>query len=304
MNLAGKIFAVASLVVAVFYAGITAALVSYQENYKQRFVDEEKAHEDTKVSLGNELADRKTLYDQLEHAHRRLKDEKGLVDAEVNQLRNEWTEAARLNKACLACIRDQEQEITNLLDRVERVNTDLKDQRAETDKLKAERDDWKAKHVELLGNRDKLQDLLTIKENDLSVGLKEIERLNSELGEATEIITRINDSYPDLVADARKRAPIVKEPKGGKVIRGKVTGVDKNLGLVIINAGQRHEVRKGYVFIVFRGDQYIGKVVVDEVFPDMSATHYSREDMKRDKDGTVIGVDVGDDVTTRLTIEL
>jgi len=303
MNLAGKIFAVASLVVAVFYAGITAALVSYQENYKQRFVDEEKAHEDTKVSLRNELADRKTLYDQLEHAHRRLKDEKGLVDAEVNQLRNEWTEAARLNKACLACIRDQEQEITNLLDRVERVNTDLKDQRAETDKLKAERDDWKAKHGELLANRDKLQDLLTNKENDLSVALKEMERLNGELGPATEIIARIKDGHPDLVEDATKGTTKPEPPKG-KVIRGKVTGVDKNLGLVIINVGGRHDVRKGYPFIVFRGDQYIGKIVVDEVFPDMSATHYSREDMKRDKDGTVIGVDVGDDVTTRLTIEL
>ena len=66
--------------------------------------------------------------------------------------------------------------------------------------------------------------------------------------------------------------------------------------LVVINLGERHGVKKGSTFIVFRKDRYVGKVIVDEVFPDVSAAHHDREAMKGD-------VEVGDDVTTKLKAE-
>jgi len=75
-------------------------------------------------------------------------------------------------------------------------------------------------------------------------------------------------------------------------IRGKVLAVDKMVGVVVINVGELQGVRPPYAFIVYRGEKFIGKIVVDESFPDMSSAHYGK---------TMKGhVEVGDEVTTKL----
>ena len=102
------------------------------------------------------------------------------------------------------------------------------------------------------------------------------------------------DARPgDTVASAIivQAGPGDEPPHGGKAIRGKVTGVDAKLGLAIINQGQRDGVAKGLAFHVHRRGQYIGKLIVDEIFPDVCAARYSRPDMLGD-------VAVGDDATT------
>ena len=76
------------------------------------------------------------------------------------------------------------------------------------------------------------------------------------------------------------------------LIRGTVTAVDPALGLAVLDVGQRHGVQRRHAFIVYRGDRYVGKLVVEEVLPDHCAAYYGRS-MKAD-------VAVGDRVTTRL----
>jgi len=294
MSLAGKIFAVISMLAAVFYAGITAALVSLQENYKQKLVDANAAH-------ALEIQKKDTLYADLESKHKqlngeyaRLQNEKSRLLGENRELSAEWAEAAALNKYSMALIEDQESQIESLNGRVDRYNDDLKLQRDDNKKLAATIEELKAKGADLLANRDKLQDLLTVKENDLTNAVKEVEKLTGDLSYANDKLAVLKDQYPEVYGEIIKGGEKI---IAQKVIRGKVTGVDKGLGLVILNVGQRNEVRKGYVFIVFRGDQYIGRVVVDEVFPDMAAAHYDKPAMKSD-------VEVGDDATTKLTVEL
>ena len=109
------------------------------------------------------------------------------------------------------------------------------------------------------------------------------------LDEATK---RLRDQRPDVYSGLI-RGEVV-QPR--QAIRGKVTAADPRLGLVVLNAGQRQGARKGHSFVVFRGSQYVGKVVVDEVFPDVAAAHYDRPNMRTN-------VQVGDEVTTRLLTE-
>jgi len=293
MSLAGKIFAVICMLVAVFYAGITAALVSLQENYKQKLVDAEAKHALVVQEKDTAYADLDSKLQDLDGRHDLARKELARVNGENQNLRAEWAEAAAINKFALAVIDDQEEQIANLNARVDRYNDDLKDERGTVDKLKDDINDLKSKGQDLLANRDKLQDLLTVRERDLTNAMKEVDKLTGDLSFSNNILGRLKERRPDIYGALISEAPV--QPK--RVIRGKVTGVDKSLGLVIINIGGRHEVQKGYSFIVFRGDQYVGKIVVDEVFPDMAATHYDRPSMKQD-------VEVGDDVTTKLTIEL
>lgn len=78
-------------------------------------------------------------------------------------------------------------------------------------------------------------------------------------------------------------------------IRGKVVAASKFHGIAVLNVGETHGVRPRYAFIVYRGDRFIGTLVVDDTFPDMSSAHYGKT-MKAH-------VEVGDEVTTKLVAE-
>ncbi|HUT36578.1 MAG TPA: hypothetical protein VNE39_24025 [Planctomycetota bacterium] len=294
MSLAGKIFAVICLIAAVFYAGITAALMSLQENYKQKWADEQALHARTRTDWEDNRKDLEGQVTQLKGEVDLTKKTNIALRGENQELRKEWDDAARINKASMLVIEDQEDQIALLNTRNDRYNDDLKAARADIDARQAEIDGLNKKNDEMLKNRDALQDLLTVRERDLTNATKELEKVVADFTVANDMLQLLKErdpqAYTDLLKPTHGQQPKI-------VIRGKVTGVDKSLGLVILNIGQRHQVAKGYSFIVFRGDEYIGKIIVDEVFPDMSATHYSRPDMKGD-------VEVGDDVTTRLTIDL
>ena len=78
-------------------------------------------------------------------------------------------------------------------------------------------------------------------------------------------------------------------------IRGKVIAADKFHGVVVINVGELNGVRPRYAFTVYRGEKFVGTIVVDDTFPDMSSAHYGK---------TMKGhVEVGDEVTTKLVTE-
>ncbi len=80
--------------------------------------------------------------------------------------------------------------------------------------------------------------------------------------------------------------------KAAAAIRGKVIAADKFFGVVVINVGETHGVRPRYAFTVHRGERFIGTIVVDDTFPDMSSAHYGK---------TMKGhVEIGDEVTTKL----
>jgi hypothetical protein len=48
-----------------------------------------------------------------------------------------------------------------------------------------------------------------------------------------------------------------------------VLAVKADAGLVMLSAGSQQNVKAGYQFVVSRGDQYVAKVQVDRVYPDM-----------------------------------
>ena len=293
MSLVGKIFSVLALILAVFYVGITTALVSLQENYRKQMVNQ-KADYDTKLQVA------KQDYGVLEHKYtalgkerKRLNDENSRLLGENRELRSEWAESAAVNRVQMNIIEDQEKELARRNDQVEGYRTALREKVGQNDRLDELIAGLNGDKKALQAARDEFQDRLTKTENDRENALKEIEKLTEDLTRHVQIGEKIKAERPDVWAEAITRTRKL-PPK--QAIRGKVTAVDTKLGLVVINAGQRHDVQKDYAFIVFRGDRYIGRVVVDEVFPDVSAAHYVKEDMKAD-------VEVGDDVTTKLVVD-
>ncbi|MFW6164493.1 MAG: hypothetical protein ACODAJ_17115 [Planctomycetota bacterium] len=100
------------------------------------------------------------------------------------------------------------------------------------------------------------------------------------------------------LADETHRARLDAARLAGELAkaRGRVDELDDKLGLVVIDAGRQKGVKKGYAFIVFRKDECVGKIIVDEVFRDVSAAHFE----------PAVGPDepqVGDEVTTQLAVD-
>ena len=292
MSLVGKIFSVLALILAIFYVGITTALVSLQENYRKQLVNQEAQYE-------QKLNEKDDEYKSLQHKHAalqadrdRLHDDNSRLAGENRELRGEWAEARNLNTVQANIIADQDQEIKRLDAQVDTYRTNFIEKSQDNDRLNEKIAGLLGDKQKLTVARDTFQDRLTTTEKDRDNALKEVEKLTEDATRYVSLLSKLKEVRPDVYEELIRGEVI--HPK--KAIRGKVTAVDKKLGLVVINAGQRNEVRKGYSFIVFRDDKYIGKIVVDEVFPDVSAAHYSRPDMRTD-------VEVGDDVTTRLVVD-
>ncbi|MFW6161475.1 MAG: hypothetical protein ACODAJ_01830 [Planctomycetota bacterium] len=292
MSLAGKIFSVLALVLAIFYVGVTVTLVSLQENYRKQMV---KQRDDLNAKIAEKedaIKDLEYEKKELTQERERLVNKSGELQGEVNHLRKQWAESAALNRVQQNIIQDQEQEIKRLEDRTDTWMVNYNEERAKTERLKDQIAQIEQDKEQLTVARDQFQDRLVAAEKTRDGALQEVEKLTQDINRYVSILQRIKEQRPDVYAEAVRGETI--QPK--KAIRGKVTAVDKKLGLVVFDAGQRNDVRKGFSFIVFRDDQYVGKVVVDEVFPDVSAAHYIRDQMATD-------VEVGDDVTTKLVTD-
>jgi hypothetical protein len=76
---------------------------------------------------------------------------------------------------------------------------------------------------------------------------------------------------------------------------GRVLGVKPEIHLVMLSIGSQQGVKPGYQYTVKRGDQYITKVQVEKVYPDMSSARYV--DGLMNKEGRE--VEINDEVITR-----
>jgi len=165
--------------------------------------------------------------------------------------------------------------------------------RAELAQAKAEIEQLRKALAQSHREIDQLRDKVAACQQELARAAKELEKLTRELQDANRIIENIRAADPRLFPGKPLPWPEPRRPE--KPLQAKVTGVDKALGLVIINKGQRDGVRKGDWFVVSSGDRFIGAVIVDEVFPDMAAASYTKYAKGN--------VEVGDDVLLGLAPE-
>ena len=295
MSLVGKIFAVISLIIAVFYAGITAALVSMQENFRKKHLNAEAEHkqaEDRWKDIEKNLNDKIGRH---ETTIKGLNDSLTAANGELKQRRQEWrtnNDTIDMQKNEIAALNATVKKLENHLDTFLNDNNNKKKEitrlEGEVARVNGERDVVEKKYKEVFQERDKWWANCMRAQKALITLKKDYEFLDS-------IVVRLKERDPELYRDL---LTVTGEKKVEELIRGKITAVDKDLGLVIINRGQKNGVQPGMVFIVYRGDKYVVKVRVDEVFPDVAAATYVPGSKAKGMDA-----EVGDDVTNRLSVE-
>jgi predicted nucleic acid-binding Zn-ribbon protein len=125
--------------------------------------------------------------------------------------------------------------------------------------------------------RDKaiqFKDEKTRLETDLNQANAQLSGANREARRAQEELAYANNKLEDMVR--RFGAPAL-EVSGDNltqpVIEGKVLAVRMDANLLMLSVGGQQNVKTGYTFLISKGSEFIGKVVVDKVYPEMCSAH-------------------------------
>jgi len=287
MSTLGKVFAVLVLVLSVAYAAVTAVLYSTTDYWKGRHAAveaEKKKIEQELTGKVNALESQVTmLKGNLETATdqaNKLKDKNEALEDDIKKLKDSLAEkTTQLNTL--------QTNFDKIAGNIDTLMKEIEQKKALISSLEENAKELQAKKEELAKQRD-----------DLTFRLQAATAANTDLTNKCKALMAEVEKMTDLLDRAKQEGFDVSKPSSGagptvvqKTIRGRVTGVRESAGLVVINVGSQDEVQSGYPFIVYRGAEFIAKIVVDKVYPEMSVANIEISKSP---------IQVGDTVTTKL----
>ncbi len=259
MSTIAKVFTVLNLVFSLVMVGTIGSILSKSEDYKARFEKEQMDRQndvtakqkdvDTAVSDKNNFESRnRDLTNQLADRSAEL----ATANASVDQLRNDNNQLRNSVDANAASLKVVETQLSDVEAR-NKALMDSNDQhrattaKAEQDKLNAQDD-----RARLEGDLKRANEDIAAKEMQLAKQGDEIGNLQAEraalVAAGVDIGALVGNAVPSIA--------------------GKVSAVGS--GFVVLSVGENEGVKVGFPFDVYRGNSYIGRVVVENVLPDTS----------------------------------
>ncbi len=222
------------------------------------------------------IANLRALATEREKTAKEYKDKIQRIGEENNQLKRENL--------------DFKTSLTKIGTDIKEINDRLRDKEARITELEKTIDNQKqvmedatkAKE-EAQNEQQRLEIQLSNLQGELAEKEKLLQRSQKELVEAKQVIRAVKDAGVNIPALFKRAKPL----------DGEIVAVSDQVPIVMINRGSDRGVEKGYQFTVFRGNQFIGRITVEEVYKDMSAARIV-------KDMTVKAIKRGDNVTTRI----
>ncbi len=257
MSTISKVFTVINVVLALFLLGSVSAILAESADYRAKLAVEQKAHSDTKTQLEGQVAETRGKNDNLSKENGRLVESEGdlkqelqAVKAERDQLRNDTTE---------------------LRNSVSGINANLSALTKQVQDYESRNKDLATKNQELRDATATAQAAQRAAEEDRARLEGEVARLNQDLSGSQEQLAALTLDRDNLVAQmealAAQGVDVVKLIGNAvQKIDGTVSAVGE--GFVVLSVGENDGVRVGYPFDVYRGGDYIGRVVVTDVLPD------------------------------------
>ncbi len=260
MSTIAKVFTVLNLVFSLIMVGTVGSILAKSEDFKGKWETETAAHAATVLAkdaiIAKESGDKANFDSQNRTLQNQLADrtaELTAANASIEQLRNDNNELRNSVTGAQTSLKTIE---TRLAD-VDARTKELMDSEAaaRTASAQAEKDKLDAQD-----DRARLEGDLKRANEDIAAKEAQIVALNDQLGNLSAeraALVAAGVDIPAIVGNA------VKE------INGKVSSVGDDF--VVLSVGATEQVSVGTPFHVYRGNDYIGRVIVDDVLPD-SAT--------------------------------
>ena len=281
MSLFSKVLIIFLFVLSAGYAGIQIVLFSQRDNYRQLYDGKQKELVAKQKELDQEKEVRDKRISDLESVEKTQHS-----DIQTFQRVNKNLETTNTTlRADLASQKDKLTELTNSYDRISReVETERKQNRQFQGKIKALEGDVE-KHRETIRQQTaKIESL-----DDEKRGLQEYgDGLKTNLATANRDKEHLNRLVKMAVENGFNVDLYSVPPIDGKVLKA-----DNGLKVVVISAGADKGVRIGHEFVVWRGSEYVGKIVVEDTQPTFASGRPVADAMRK-------LIQVGDNVSTRL----
>ncbi len=259
MSTIAKVFTVLNLVFSLVMVGTVGSILSKSEDYKAKYEAEQKTHEENLATKQKDLDAAVSDKNNFEGRNRDLTNQ-------ISDTRTELTNAT----ATADQLRNDNNQLRNSVDAIQAslktVETQLSDVEARNKALMDSNEQHRA--IAAKAEQDKLnaQDDRARLEGDLKRANEDIAAKEAQLVALSNELGNVRAEQEALVAAGVDIAAIV----GNAVpsIAGKVSAVGP--GFVVLSVGENEGVKVGFPFDVYRGNDYIGRVVVDNVLPDTS----------------------------------
>lgn len=288
MSLLGKIFVVVVTILSLVFLGVQSALFYHSKDWRSAYVLlEQKLKEETK-KRDDQIADANGKIATLNMTVERKESEFTVLKGQAKATDDRYQALVDTSNKQRSDLDTTLSQNKTLGDAIAGKDKDLADQRARNDQLAgdlqkamAEKETAEAQVARLIGQKAALE--------------KDIAEVRKEYSDTKQ---KLLDSQLVMEELERQGVPIstlVVNHKPVPPINGKVAGVKQDVSpaLVLVTVGKDDKVEKGFQFTVYRGSQFVGKVVVEKVNADSSGCR-----VLFTAPGQVIKA--GDDVATRL----
>ncbi len=284
MSALSKVFVVVVFILSVAFFGTSATLFKTRLDWKKAY-QEYKSGSDEALK---QLTERnKNLVAQADNLQKTIDAERAAeaqLGVEVKRLTGDLAEEkksvqiARSEASTTKVLMDQ---VSQTAEAVTKSNQNLQEA---LDKAKADRETAMGEAAKATADRDGMQ-------LDLAKTQQELAALKVEQKDLSDRFDTVALQLENFKKTYGVAAPAVVAPP----IDGVVKAVDEEEKLVVLSVGKDDKVEIGFDFTVYRGDQYIGKVKVIKVYPNLSG---ARIDVL--KEGATI--QPGDKASTRLDL--
>lgn len=259
MSTISKVFTVLNLVFSLIMVGTVGSILSKSEDFKKKYDDEVVAHAKTVTdkdaviaaatgdksnfesqnrTLSNQLADMRSELGTAQSAHTAL-------NGTFEKLKNDYTALSNDLAALQKHTTDTDARNKELMESEAAARTAAA--QAEKDKLDAQDD------------RARIEGDLKRANEDIAAKEAQIVALNGENGNLQAERAALVSAGIDIPALVGNAVP---------EINGKVSAVGP--GFVVLSVGATEKVSVGTPFHVYRGNEYVGRVIVENVLPDSS----------------------------------
>ena len=283
MSNIAKTFIITNFFMSVIFLGAAATLLSHHWDYKQKYSRVEEKYDKAQAGYNQ----------QVETLQTRVKNFSNRIDEAIQKaqdLKQKNMNLTKENKKLLGRITKNDLRLENIKLKLAQINTKMekrddriKEIENERDSLKIAAEDAIKAKEEALDKQQEKEILLNDLRGEIVAKNEMLKQAEKELLEAKQVIQAVKDVGVNIPSLFKKAKPI----------DGQIVAVSKEVPLVMISKGTHAGVKKGYKFTIYRGSTYIGQLVIEETYKNMSAARVLQN-------MTVKKVRKGDSVTTRI----
>jgi DNA repair exonuclease SbcCD ATPase subunit len=261
MSNIGRVFIVLNLVLSAAFLGWASNALSKAEDYKTQLASAKRASEEALAAKQKEVDDLTVEKNAVTDQQRQFREQRDAFETEAGRLKTQLEELKRQNDTMDANLTKIQATLSDYNDSIKQLG------------------EQKDAAIQRANDAERARDA-AVREKDEAV----LAQSNAE--EATNTaMTRISDlegekrALADQVETLDTRMQVMMKQTGinapdvfaQPAIQALVLDVKKDLKLVILNKGKKDEVKPGYVFDIYRGSQYKGRVRIQDVQEGMSS---------------------------------